>query len=105
MDRDPPLRSALGARRARLLLLALVAVLSLVVLGAGTAAAEARDGWIPSGPSGDEQPVSLARAGSDSATPNWIDGGPVVPLLLLSTFAMLAGGCGLLWSRCRATSS
>jgi hypothetical protein len=105
MDRDAPLRSHLGARRARLLILALVAVLSILVLGAGTATAEAVEGWIPAGPSGEEQPVSLARAGSESATPNWIDGGPVVPLLLLSTFAMLTGGCGLLWSRCRAASA
>jgi hypothetical protein len=105
MDRDPPLRSHLGAPRARLLLLAPVAARPILVLGAGTAAADAGEGWIPSGPSGEEQPVSLARAGSESATPNWIDGGLVVPLLLLSTFAMLAGGCGLLWSRCRAASS
>lgn len=53
----------------------------------------------PAGPDGD--PVNLARAGTDPMTPGWIDGGPVVPALLVLTAAMLLGGSVLLWQRCR----
>lgn len=100
MDRDAPLRSQVTARRAGLLV-ALLLVLGSLLIGAGPAAAE---GWLPGRSPTDDQPVSLARAGAEPATPNWIDSGPVVPLLLVSTVAMLVGGCGLLWSRCRAAA-
>jgi hypothetical protein len=105
MDRDAPFRSTSPARRVGVvaaLLATVVITLSIVVLGASTAAAE---GWLPGGSTGEQQPVGLARAGSEPAAPNWIDGGPVVPLLVVSTVAMLAGGCGLLWSRCRTAAT
>jgi uncharacterized membrane protein YphA (DoxX/SURF4 family) len=98
MDRDAPLRSQVTARRAGLLVV--LVALAWLLLGAGSASAE---GWVP-GPPSDDQTVSLARAGAQPATANWIDSGPVVPLLLVSTVAMLAGGCVLLWSRCRVAA-
>jgi hypothetical protein len=104
MDRVPPLRSTVKPRRAGVLatiLVATVLTLSSLLFGAGVAAAQ---GWVPGVASDGEQPVSLARAGADSATPNWIDGGPVVPLLLILTAGMLIGGGALLVGRCRSAA-
>ena len=101
MDRDPPLRSNTAARRGRLALVVFALAVACLLGLSHSAAAQAWEPGLqpPAGPDGD--PVNLARAGTDPMTPGWIDGGPVVPALLVLTAAMLLGGSVLLWQRCR----